>query len=291
MWVDGGTGGIDALVSRLGTPVRVETRTSACPPALETPPSTPRRRTTTPTTPPPLDRRLFQQSFSSVDCLELHVRTDAHRNRQPPFLGMPAFDPWSGLPQWTLSDQKPQDGMLVSDVGGTPDIPPTLSSSPPTVDPWSCLFLQSWRSDQKPHDRMLVSDVGGTPDNMPLGGAWSQPLQQGSLLASAGAVNARQGSPRETEVAAVACSVRLRGLPFSASQQDVLALFSRHGIAEHITDGANAVELRRKQNGGPTGHAVVRLRTLGSVRAVVEILNGQYLGTRLIEAFPHSAGS
>merc|ERR1719191_1979461 len=41
-------------------------------------------------------------------------------------------------------------------------------------------------------------------------------------------------------------AVRLRGLPFEASEQEILALFSAHNIADRVADTANAVQLLKK---------------------------------------------
>lgn len=197
-----------------------------------------------------------------------------------------------------------QDGLLEPDVGGTSDF---------ALDPWSARYRFLSEKDQPPLGGLLVPDVGGTPDTPlfldsvpPVGSVhggcnlqpaihsgwpWLQPLQQGSLPAVALVPrDARQENLQGNQVAVAVCAVLLRGLPFWACQQDVLAFFVQHSVAEHIADGTNTIELRSKLNGRPSGHAVVRARTPEGVQAIVEVLHGQYLGTRYIEVFPHISG-
>ena len=64
----------------------------------------------------------------------------------------------------------------------------------------------------------------------------------------------------EKDTANVA-ALRLRGLPFSTSVQDVLVFFAQHGVADRIADGPQAAQLLPKANGRPSGQAVVQMPT------------------------------
>eukprot|EP00928_Gymnodinium_smaydae_P071284 TRINITY_DN54910_c0_g1_i1.p1 TRINITY_DN54910_c0_g1~~TRINITY_DN54910_c0_g1_i1.p1 ORF type:complete len:874 (-),score=184.99 TRINITY_DN54910_c0_g1_i1:441-2900(-) len=83
-------------------------------------------------------------------------------------------------------------------------------------------------------------------------------------------------------------AVRLRGLPFSASEQDVLAFFAQHEIVERITDGPNAVTLLLRSNGRPSGQAVVQMRSRADAELAQCVLRGQWMGSRYIEVFLYS---
>ncbi|CAK0882802.1 unnamed protein product, partial [Prorocentrum cordatum] len=88
----------------------------------------------------------------------------------------------------------------------------------------------------------------------------------------------------EQEAASVA-ALRLRGLPFSVTVQDVLAFFSQHQVAECIADGAGACSLLTKANGRPSGQAVVQMRSRQDAELAKERLQGQHMETRYIEVF------
>jgi hypothetical protein len=86
-------------------------------------------------------------------------------------------------------------------------------------------------------------------------------------------------------------AVRLRGLPFEASEQDILTLFASHNIVDRVEDASNAVQLLKKPNGKPSGQAVVQLRGRGDAQVAQRVLHGKYMGTRYVEVFACDAGS
>lgn len=88
----------------------------------------------------------------------------------------------------------------------------------------------------------------------------------------------------EKEGANVA-ALRLRGLPFSVTVQDVLAFFSQHHVAECIADGPGACKLLPKANGRPSGQAVVQMRNRQDAEQARDRLQGQMIDTRYIEVF------
>lgn len=114
---------------------------------------------------------------------------------------------------------------------------------------------------------------GGPPPPVPL-----------ALLGSAAPVP-EQASMQTSEQNAV---VRLRGLPFSASEQDVFAFFAQHNIVERIAEGSDAVRLL-EPNGRPSGVCIVRMRQHADAELAVQELNGQWMGSRYVEVFLEDA--
>eukprot|EP00442_Polarella_glacialis_P017064 CAMPEP_0115078200 /NCGR_PEP_ID=MMETSP0227-20121206/17425_1 /TAXON_ID=89957 /ORGANISM="Polarella glacialis, Strain CCMP 1383" /LENGTH=854 /DNA_ID=CAMNT_0002465575 /DNA_START=75 /DNA_END=2639 /DNA_ORIENTATION=+ len=80
-------------------------------------------------------------------------------------------------------------------------------------------------------------------------------------------------------------ALRLRGLPFSVTVQDVLAFFAQHDVADLIHDGKDAAQLLPKANGRPSGQAVVQMRSRGDAEAAQRALCNQWVGSRYIEVF------
>lgn len=80
-------------------------------------------------------------------------------------------------------------------------------------------------------------------------------------------------------------ALRLRGLPFSVTVQDVLAFFAQHDVADRIADGANAAQLLPKANGRPSGQAVVQMRNRQDAEIARQALTNKYIGGRYIEVF------
>lgn len=80
-------------------------------------------------------------------------------------------------------------------------------------------------------------------------------------------------------------AVRLRGLPFSMSVQDVLAFFAQHDVVDLIMDGPQAAQLLPKANGRPSGQARVQMRSRVDAETAQQALNNQWIGGRYIEVF------
>jgi len=85
-------------------------------------------------------------------------------------------------------------------------------------------------------------------------------------------------------------AVRLRGLPYDATEQDILAWFAKFDMVEQIADTAKAVRIFNKNNGKPMGLAVVMLNSKEDANVVVKTLGGQTMGSRYIEVFHHNEG-
>lgn len=81
--------------------------------------------------------------------------------------------------------------------------------------------------------------------------------------------------------------VRLRGLPFTASEQDILAFFSFHNVSEGIGDGDRIVRFLSKANGKPSGQAVVQMQSKYEADKAQKVLHGQWMGNRYIEVFAY----
>jgi len=80
-------------------------------------------------------------------------------------------------------------------------------------------------------------------------------------------------------------ALRLRGLPFSVTVQDVLTFFAQHNVADTIYDGPHSAQLLPKANGRPSGQAVVQMRSRKDAETAQKALNHQYVGGRYIEVF------
>eukprot|EP00927_Polykrikos_kofoidii_P031476 TRINITY_DN2704_c0_g1_i2.p1 TRINITY_DN2704_c0_g1~~TRINITY_DN2704_c0_g1_i2.p1 ORF type:complete len:982 (+),score=159.59 TRINITY_DN2704_c0_g1_i2:84-2948(+) len=80
-------------------------------------------------------------------------------------------------------------------------------------------------------------------------------------------------------------AIRLRGLPFSATEQDVLAFFAKHEVVECIAEESKAVRLIPKANGKPSGQASVLLQSKEDMATAIQALNGQWISSRYIEVF------
>jgi len=80
-------------------------------------------------------------------------------------------------------------------------------------------------------------------------------------------------------------ALRLRGLPFSVTVQDVLAFFAQHNVADRISDVPNSAQLLPKANGRPSGQAVVQMRSRRDAEFAQKALSNQYVGQRYIEVF------
>lgn len=85
--------------------------------------------------------------------------------------------------------------------------------------------------------------------------------------------------------------VRLRGLPFDTTEQDVLSFFAQQGVADRVAEVSNAVEVMSKSNGKPSGHAVVQLRRAQDVDVVQRALHMANLGNRYVEVLPRAAAT
>lgn len=87
-----------------------------------------------------------------------------------------------------------------------------------------------------------------------------------------------------------AAALRLRGLPFSVTVQDVLAFFAQHDVADLIADGLNAAQLLPKANGRPSGQAVVTMRSRYDAEVARVALDQKWIGGRYIEVFSYGDG-
>jgi len=86
-------------------------------------------------------------------------------------------------------------------------------------------------------------------------------------------------------------AVKLRGLPFTAHEQDVLAFFSKHDVVHCIFDGPNPVRIITKAGGKPSGQAIVQMNSTDDAEAALQALHGQWMDQRYIEVFHHVEGA
>jgi hypothetical protein len=82
-------------------------------------------------------------------------------------------------------------------------------------------------------------------------------------------------------------ALRLRGLPFRATQQDVVAFFTHHGVADYIAEGQGAVRMVLMHRRKPTGQAVVMMKSQSAADAVQKVLQSHWMGNRYIEVFAY----
>jgi RNA recognition motif-containing protein len=91
--------------------------------------------------------------------------------------------------------------------------------------------------------------------------------------------------PLETEAATP--MVRLRGLPFDTSKQEVCSFFSHKGLSDRIAEGGASIQILTKPNGKPSGCATVELRRAEDIAVVQKVLHMAHFGARYVEVFPH----
>jgi len=141
------------------------------------------------------------------------------------------------------------------------------------------------------------SGMPGAPNSAPTVDEGAARIAAAAAAAAAVAMQTQPGgmapstaaiANNSTHSTGYAHAVRLRGLPFSASEQDVLAFFAQHDIVDRITDGPNAVNLLMRSNGRPSGQAVVQMRGRGDAELAQRVLGGQWMGSRYIEVFLYS---
>lgn len=124
------------------------------------------------------------------------------------------------------------------------------------------------------------------------GGSSSPHFGQGLTLtipAAASPGSAKDTAPGAGDPAAEkSCMLRLRGLPFACSEQEVYAFFSKHDVIECVADVNKAVTFLQKTNGRPTGQAIVQMKSKQDAFMAQQALNGQWIGPRYIEVFPYT---
>lgn len=140
---------------------------------------------------------------------------------------------------------------------------------------------------------------------MAMNGGWQQPwMQEPPTQTESAAVqqeapqtdfiqkllNKEIPIPSEPKAAKTPSYIRLRGLPYEASEQDILAWMAKHEVVDQIVDSRQAVRVYNKNNGKPMGVAVVALNSKEDADYVLEVLNGQYMKNRYIEVFHHMEG-
>jgi len=113
----------------------------------------------------------------------------------------------------------------------------------------------------------------------------SHPFANKTAAAAEGSSSTAPAGNTDTEGPATVAALRLRGLPFSVTVQDVLAFFAQHDVADRIADGPQAAQLLAKANGRPSGQAVVQMRSRLDAEIAQRALSKQWIGGRYIEVF------
>jgi hypothetical protein len=104
------------------------------------------------------------------------------------------------------------------------------------------------------------------------------------LMAASAAVAALW--PDASPVTVEPKKVRLRGLPFSATEDDVRVFLARNGAAAWVDDVEDSVRVQRRNNGRPTGNALLQFRPEIELKAISAALDGKHMGDRYIEVLP-----
>jgi RNA recognition motif-containing protein len=104
------------------------------------------------------------------------------------------------------------------------------------------------------------------------------------LMAASAAVAALW--PEASQVTLEPKKVRLRGLPFSATEDDVREFLARNGAAAWVDDPEDSVRVQRRNNGRPTGNALLQFRPETDLKAISAALDGKHMGDRYIEVLP-----
>merc|ERR1719174_2842472 len=107
----------------------------------------------------------------------------------------------------------------------------------------------------------------------------------GAAAGSAAPVHAAAGALPAAPSFGPTTAVRLRGLPFTSAEQDVLAFFAQHDIVDRIADGPKAVNILTRSNGRPSGQAIIQMRESQDAELAQSVLHGQWMGSRYIEVF------
>lgn len=81
-------------------------------------------------------------------------------------------------------------------------------------------------------------------------------------------------------------NLKLRGLPFTATEQDVLAFFAKYEVVQYVADERQCVKMITKSNGKPVGTAVVTMQNKEAAMIAMQELHYKQMGTRYIEVFP-----
>lgn len=97
-------------------------------------------------------------------------------------------------------------------------------------------------------------------------------------------------APAKMEASEAPAAIRLRGLPYEAGEQDILAWMAKYDVVDRIMECKQAVRIYSKNNGKPMGLAVIAMNSKEDAEFVRQALHGQYMGNRYIEVFPHLEG-
>jgi len=188
--------------------------------------------------------------------------------------GAPAAPPWGALPAW------PQG------APSGPSDPAAWGALPawPMADPSAQFAMAGW-----PQAWPGCAPFPGAPDfaaiasaNAAFGAAPQLAPPSPPQLAE---VQAPAPVPVPVASSPTVGAIRLRGLPFTSAEQDVLAFFAQHDIVDRISDAAKAVNILTRSNGRPSGQAIVQMNEPGDAELAQGVLHGQWMGSRYIEVF------
>mmetsp|Transcript_22031 Transcript_22031/g.40484 ORF Transcript_22031/g.40484 Transcript_22031/m.40484 type:complete len:762 (+) Transcript_22031:152-2437(+) len=249
---------------------------------------------------PPRPRRNLETPIGSPNPRHTDgIQSAARGQATPSDWGTPAPGPWGPTPENYRGcpglGSAPAWGPTwgTSGFGGPPFIPPGDAGSWPA--PWGSNPMTSgiWPPG------FDMEGSGGWPGAAGLWGPLGPEDPDGSgafQLASSTGCPAPGLPPavgKGADSAAVeggdrsqqAAFIRLRGLPFSAGEQDILSFFAANEVVDRISDQPKAVAIQWRANGKSSGQAIVAMRSCEDARIAQDALHGKYMGSRYIEVF------
>ncbi|CAE7233825.1 Esrp2 [Symbiodinium sp. CCMP2592] len=186
----------------------------------------------------------------------------------PPYAGAPGHDPM--MPMLDFSQFPPG--------GGWPDYSwPSFSPWNPNMS-WGEGAQKGAKKSKAPDGASLRSHAHLHPQAHPFAGR------------NAAVEELSEGKENRDDKSGIA-ALRLRGLPFSVTVQDVLAFFAQHDVADLIHDEPGSALLLPKANGRPSGQAVVQMRSRKDAETAQKALNHKWVGNRYIEVFVYGEES
>lgn len=225
-----------------------------------------------------------------------------------PELAPPGLGPSSGpslLSNWTawgvppapsafwphLFDPRSGEGVMRSGAGSVPGLPaadPGLMMmgafmSMPGPSPWPNAWGIEVGAAAQAAASSLPESTASEPDVI-------QKLLKQEIPIPGQLQSKNVPAARCMDAAQAPAAVRLRGLPYEATEQEILAWMAKYDMVDRILECRQAVRIYNKNNGKPMGVAVVAMNSMEDADHVVQVLNGQYMRTRYIEVFHHHEG-
>lgn len=202
--------------------------------------------------------------------------------------GTPAPWPGGGAQPWAIPPWPNQGvpGALPSDTNppGWGNMPMPAWPMPPPQYGWGGWPSYPYNMEGAPPPNAADATAAAAAFGAAGGAGMVPPVAQPPSAAPQVAAAQQQAVPAAAASPSTT-AVRLRGLPFTSVEQDVLAFFAQHDIVDRIADGPKAVNILTRSNGRPSGQAIVQMREPQDAELAQGVLHGQWMGSRYIEVF------